>query len=1583
MLLLLLLLLLLLPLHYWRRMMPLACLFTACGSGGAYANRSRTSLPLSDSTMVSVHTSAAGDAKTSAGSTTGTTATAAPVKKTPSFLDVNLVDLSGFMPDDASRIGRSKRNSQGSVKQSKRRSEEYRARPASGTSSTTTSNANSTGSKESVFRRALHFRNPFSHRRANSADHWTPEISAPILTPLKSLANVDPKSATVTTTGEFWPLGDPVAATATAAAPVVTATTATIAAAAGPVSSVTSGVSELLDTDVADGAVEEHEPLTPALELPIAPQPQRPLRMAQHVRQTSASSILAAGPDTADAHAIGGLGSHALKRASSTPADISRMTYANGAQAATTGLDKVGARSIWPELDGRATLPRPPNSACARIRYRPPALLPIDEQFGARQVPPAPLTGPAAVHADRYRMTISAMVRSGCVPPPLRPVSPARASSTGSSASTTAAFFGRPSSARNVAGASSPGLRRPSQTPPPPSSAAYQANRRSSAPAIARMPRSSPLTPVTPSVPTVVISERADGPAEAASASTSARRNIITSTPWTPSPPEVDEVTMAKVMSAEDAVTNDVTHEAAEDENYLLRLDVGPRARMDSMLPSADESDEGAERRRTYRRRGSHRPVPPVPPLPLSATNSGSSSVDKATAEETDDGDTFPRTTHLTRARRSLRRSQDGVELSHLVMDSGELPDVDPSSGVDGKDELCHDRVSGLGRNRLVASAAFGGLSPIDIGHIGVGGVPVDSALTSACTRVSDYMPSPLSPTYRRSSTDVTERSFYDEHTDLIDGYFSTSSARSSRTGFSLQQASAMSSLLDTGYAGFIRDARGAYGFSSTDEEQYMGHTPTSGIGSVSPYRVPRGLAHVDSLDELPPALQSHDTGDNRGATDDEHKADGAAVDADAFWEQQQSKRDSTDKSVRRRSDRSDPEDYAGRHAAAHRRESWTQRSLHQRTLSNDSALVLRDRDSVVLPDSPLMRTSFNAESDDKPRTTRLSVELTEMRRKLASLYWTTEEADEESDDSKAKQEVDRQLQSSVSVSSGSSAQKSAHDTASGDASKLEEVEESDEMVGYGWVAKNVRRVVHAARDGYRDDPHDTPLPRLTITIPAGCDGEETVDSVELNGADDDDGDDTELDDEQIEEENHKSLTMLLNKQTRAESILVRSLELMRDGFWQPLREHYVHSTRSTSWFSRRTHTFTSRSRSRSRTRTTSSASPAATAAELSTTSMLPLTHSFDSTTEVDCSNLGPESPAFSDSGTFSTNGRRSQDSTPEDSGYTSVKRMAEMIEMAAASSDVNSMVKEVDAVFAFIPMLLGFHMEFLSELRTLQRENATTAQVVAVFVRRVRGLRIYTDFVDHFPRALVAFERMYCKDTHFAKQVRGCERDAGHVNLRALLVKPRERIRAYVGFLEVVADLCPSYSPEQEAADKCVDELHRLLECLAPDIDRIIMLEQAAAVQRHITGLPRPLLHIESQLLYQGDLLYYPKAGQASGRMRCFLFNDRMVVTKETGEHQYAHQTTVCLASTVATASEASTGRFRHVFCLRAGVWPAIFQADNWDEFRAWTERLRGALEALPKDPKVSTRFRFVTKLQVAQMENTSSPVVAVPHFF
>ncbi|RKP25823.1 hypothetical protein SYNPS1DRAFT_22291 [Syncephalis pseudoplumigaleata] len=556
------------------------------------------------------------------------------------------------------------------------------------------------------------------------------------------------------------------------------------------------------------------------------------------------------------------------------------------------------------------------------------------------------------------------------------------------------------------------------------------------------------------------------------------------------------------------------------------------------------------------------------------------------------------------------------------------------------------------------------------------------------------------------------------------------------------------------------------------------------------------------------------------------------------------------------------------------------------------------------------------------PRVARLSAELHAIRRKLMTLYLMNDDE---------AQEADAQQDTASSVPA----------TAKTDAMPKEAAAATTAPAS-GWVAKNAER--------------EKRVPRAM----------EPVASTAVSDIDDDDDHHELTDDEQIAEDNHRSLMTLLSKQARAESILVRSLEVMRDDFWRPLHDYYCRDSSFSGWLGRRASSFTGRARAVSRNNSTATSASSSSSSNMGAASV-PLAAMDGPSTTASIRRKSHESTLNRNSDVIS---------------HLSGRRMAEIIEAEATASDTPAMVREVNGIFAFVPDLLAFHLDFSSELQLLLHEKGSIDGVVALFERRVRGLRLYADYVDRYPRAFITLERLCYRDSKFAKQLRECERVAGYVNLRSILSKPRERICAYVGFLEVAADLRPSGSMAQKIADSAVDELHRLLECLTPDLDRITLLEQVAAVQRRIHNLPQPLLHLESRLLHQGELLYYPKTGQANGRMYCFLFNDRLVVTKETADaHQYAHQTTVVLTRTVVTASEASTGRFRHVFCLRAGAWPAIFQADDWDSFRTWTEHLRLALDALPNDPMIPTRFRLVTKLQLAQMENTRSSMVMVPH--
>ncbi|RKP26816.1 hypothetical protein SYNPS1DRAFT_27504 [Syncephalis pseudoplumigaleata] len=283
-----------------------------------------------------------------------------------------------------------------------------------------------------------------------------------------------------------------------------------------------------------------------------------------------------------------------------------------------------------------------------------------------------------------------------------------------------------------------------------------------------------------------------------------------------------------------------------------------------------------------------------------------------------------------------------------------------------------------------------------------------------------------------------------------------------------------------------------------------------------------------------------------------------------------------------------------------------------------------------------------------------------------------------------------------------------------------------------------------------------------------------------------------------------------------------------------------------------------------------------------------------------------------------------------------------------------------LERIFGQVVVLLEFHRDFLSKLRTLDNLALATSvrAVVGLFQKRRQGFEADVEYLHKYPAALTTFENLCFRDGRFRKAVRTCEVDAGHVNVRAFLGTPKEQLRRYTQFMARICELCPEDSFDKPDAIECHATLEQMLERAAPAIAQAEELEEAALVHLRVTRLPHAVLSPSQRLVQQGSIFYRSHHDTREYPVQCYLLRDRIILADPTHEgNLFEHRRTIMLASVRLAPKSSDPVTQENIVRLGTHDDTVILRTADYASFCQWAQLIYDLKAQIPAETRVVSR--------------------------
>ncbi|RKP05876.1 hypothetical protein THASP1DRAFT_25704 [Thamnocephalis sphaerospora] len=246
-----------------------------------------------------------------------------------------------------------------------------------------------------------------------------------------------------------------------------------------------------------------------------------------------------------------------------------------------------------------------------------------------------------------------------------------------------------------------------------------------------------------------------------------------------------------------------------------------------------------------------------------------------------------------------------------------------------------------------------------------------------------------------------------------------------------------------------------------------------------------------------------------------------------------------------------------------------------------------------------------------------------------------------------------------------------------------------------------------------------------------------------------------------------------------------------------------------------------------------------------------------------------------------------------------------------ARSRSSRSIRTVLEHTFSALDRLVELHSSLSYELSVLDMHHTSPEVLAQVFNGHMQDMKVYIQYVSQQADTFVAFENFCVYDAGFRKAVESCDDGASVQELRELVFQPWCRIQYYfealTGLLAIQSIPADSNdtghkakpSPGAEALHYTLRWLNRIDQAMTPSLSVVAQLAPIARLQRQITGLTAPLL-TESLRLVRGDrLLWNVHRGRQPILTQCFLFTDRILITRRTERGILEYEITLMLAAT------------------------------------------------------------------------------------
>ena len=223
----------------------------------------------------------------------------------------------------------------------------------------------------------------------------------------------------------------------------------------------------------------------------------------------------------------------------------------------------------------------------------------------------------------------------------------------------------------------------------------------------------------------------------------------------------------------------------------------------------------------------------------------------------------------------------------------------------------------------------------------------------------------------------------------------------------------------------------------------------------------------------------------------------------------------------------------------------------------------------------------------------------------------------------------------------------------------------------------------------------------------------------------------------------------------------------------------------------------------------------------------------------------------------------------------------------AAVFSDAVS-ADEIKSLFRQIDVLLAYHRRLLEQLLECQRQWSESSTLGGVFLEIAQFLRLYSNYVNHYPRSQEILKRMYLSPSG-GKLLRQLDEqpEARKLSLKDYLIMPVQRVPRYILLLQALLKATPPEHADVVALQQAKGKLEEVAEMLevSQRVSRngqALMRIQAALCPRNTAERQLNLIQPDRWFVREGKVRESAGALSARAKVRqAYLFSDLLLVTK------------------------------------------------------------------------------------------------------
>ena len=210
----------------------------------------------------------------------------------------------------------------------------------------------------------------------------------------------------------------------------------------------------------------------------------------------------------------------------------------------------------------------------------------------------------------------------------------------------------------------------------------------------------------------------------------------------------------------------------------------------------------------------------------------------------------------------------------------------------------------------------------------------------------------------------------------------------------------------------------------------------------------------------------------------------------------------------------------------------------------------------------------------------------------------------------------------------------------------------------------------------------------------------------------------------------------------------------------------------------------------------------------------------------------------------------------------------------------------DLKSLFSQIDVLLAYHRRLLEQLLECQRQWSESSTLGGVFLEIVQFLRLYSNYVNHYPRSQEVLKRMY-QSPSSGKLLRQLDEqpEVRGLSLKDYLIMPVQRVPRYILLLQALIKATPPGHADllelQQAKEK-LEEVAEMLE-VSQRVSRngqALMRIQARLCARNAAELH--LIQPDRWFVREAKMLERSSAHSTRSKHRnVYLFSDLLLITK------------------------------------------------------------------------------------------------------